>query len=104
MALKSYGKNSKTNRDRYKDNKLFKYTDLGDNKLPFEFEYDGEVVADEEPDEAEIKRALFKMRSRKAPGFSKISVHMIKVWYKVSHPKKGVEPDQGALELWANTV
>ena len=50
------------------------------NELPFEFEYDGEVVDDSIPQETEIKHALFKMRSGKAPGLTEITVDDMKEW------------------------
>ena len=63
-----------------------------DECLPFEFEYDGDVVNDDIPDNNEIRHAVFQMRSRKAPGLTRVSVDIIKVWYKLGFPKKG-EPD-----------
>ena len=56
--------------------------------LPFTFEYDGDTVEDSVPSEEEIHSALFKMRSRKAPGLTTIRVDHLKEWYKLSHPER----------------
>ena len=49
------------------------------------------------PGEEEIAMALRKMRSRKAPGLSRISVDDLKRWYKDAHPhpneRKEVDPE-----------
>ena len=47
--------------------KLFTKDNLTD-ELPFNFKYDGKRVNDEVPDAEEIRRAVFRMRSRKAAG------------------------------------
>ena len=39
------------------------------------------------------------MRSRKAPGLSKVTVDHIKTWYKAAYPEKG-DGDENALHLW----
>ena len=76
-----------------------------EDKLPFDFIYDGNEVNDFVPQEEEIVKALFRMRSRKAPGLSRISIDHIKKWYKLSHPKEGDEKVaedifEKTLECW----
>ena len=69
--------------------------------MPFEFEYEGNNVKDTVPDETEIIFALFKMRNRKAPGLSRISVDDLKHWYHQAHPKDDEEAvDLSVLERW----
>ena len=46
---------------------LFTKEDMSD-ECPFDFEYNREPVDDSIPEEEEIRRALFRIRSRKAPG------------------------------------
>ena len=65
---------------------LFTDDDLSDEQ-PLDFEYEGNEVKDEIPDGEEIKCALFKMRSRKAPGLTRISVDDLKLWYRAAHPE-----------------
>ena len=71
-------------------------------EIPFEFAYEGEPVNDSIPGEEEIAMALRKMRNRKAPGLSRISVDDLKQWYKEANPDKNdrreVDPD--ARERW----
>ena len=43
------------------------------------------------------------MRSRKAPGLTRVSVDIIKAWYKLGFPKKG-EPDLKVRALWEKVV
>ena len=49
-----------------------------DETCPYDFQYDGRMVDDSIPLEPEIRQALFKMRSRKASGLTKISVDQLK--------------------------
>ena len=53
--------------------------------------------------EAEIKRALFQMRSRKAPGLTMVPADAIKKWYYLSHPTEG-KVDESAMEKWKKVV
>ena len=58
--------------------------------LPFNFDYSGAPVRDDVPDEAEIRRALFRMRSRKALGLTGVTVDYLKEWFLLAFPKEGV--------------
>ena len=58
------------------------------NEIPLDFEYNGEMVKDEVPDEEEIRAALFKMRNWKAPGLTQISVDVVKKWYRLANPEE----------------
>ena len=77
-----------------------------EEKLPFDFSYDGNKLDDSVPNEGDIARTLFRIRSRKAAGLSKISFDHLKTWYKIFHPKEGdeeVEEEEvfiRALESW----
>ena len=82
--------------------RLFTKEKIVDNP-PFEVEYDGEPIDDSVPGEEEIRVALFKMKNRKSPGLTGITVEHLKKWYTLSHPKRG-EPDSGALAKWSNVV
>ena len=67
------------------ENTRKKYEELftKDHDLPEElpdFEYNGDPIDDSIPQEEEIRAALFKMKNRKAPGLSKISVEELKEW------------------------
>ena len=77
---------------------LFTKEDL-EETIPYDFDYEGDEVEDGVPDEEEIHRAVFRMRSRKAPGLTGVSVDHIKLWYKLAYPSKG-EKDYEALALW----
>ena len=81
---------------------LFK-SDEREDVLPFDVEYEGGEVNDAVPDEAEVKAALFRMRSRKSPGLTKISVDHMKTWWHMAHPKEG-EPDEEAVRIWGKMV
>ena len=56
-------------------------------ELLFDFDYEGDDVSDEMPDEEEIRKALFYMRNRKTPGMMGITVEDMKAWYKDAHPE-----------------
>lgn len=43
------------------------------------------------------------MRSLKAPGLTKVSLNVIKMWYNLGFPKRG-QPDVKARELWSKVV
>ena len=79
---------------------LFTKEELTD-EMPFEFDYEGEAVDDSMPSEEEIKRALFRMRSRKAPGLSLITVDKLKEWCLAATQE---EPEEQALETWEKIV
>ena len=75
------------------------------DELPFDFDYKQDLVVDYVLNEEEIKFALFKMRNRKAPGLSRISVNVLKQWYRDAQPEnddKAVTPS--ALQRWDTTV
>ena len=92
--------------EKTRDTYVKLFTDDGlSNDLPFDFEYDGNMVKDSVPDEEEIKVALFKMRSQKAPGLSRISVDELKAWYRLAHPDTGdTEVDPSDVERWKTIV
>ena len=69
-------------RKTYED--LFKKEILTD-EIPFDFDYEGTEGDDSIPSEEEIKRALFRMRNRKAPGLSLITVDKLKEWCLAAH-------------------
>ena len=50
-----------------------------------EINYKGDDVDDSIPEEVDIIKALFKLRNRKAPGLSGITVEQMKLWYELSH-------------------
>jgi len=81
---------------------LFK-SDEREDVLPFDVEYDGNEVNDSVPNEEEIRAALFRMRSRKSPGLTKISVDHMKEWWQKAHPEEG-EPDEEAVQVWEKIV
>ena len=56
------------------------------DELPYPIIYDGPPVNDEIPNEYEIHNALYRMRNRKSPGLTKITVDLLKEWYTLSHP------------------
>ena len=73
------------------------------DSTPYDFPYQGPAVDDSIPQEDEIRSALFKMRSRKAPGLTQLSVDHLKQWYNEGHPQEG-DGDEKALEIWDNVV
>lgn len=77
--------------------------DVGNEETLYDFEYEGEEVKDDVPDEEEIREALMRMRNRKAPGLTGISVDKIKEWYNSARPKEG-EGDEIAIENWRKVV
>jgi DNA replication initiation complex subunit (GINS family) len=84
--------------------KLFTADELLD-ELPFKMEYEGDAVEDGIPEEDEIKKALFRMRSRKAPGLTRISVDHMKMWYNLAFPQNSdVPPDEESLARWKTIV
>ena len=98
IALKPMEEDLKKTRETY--SKLFEADGL-ETKLPFNFEYNRNEVEDQIPDEKEISRALYKMRmrSRKAPGLSNVTIDEIKAWYKAAYPEEG-EGNKGAMKKW----
>ena len=57
-------------------------------KLPFNFEYEGNVVLEKVQDYNEIKDEVFKMRNRKALGLSRLSTDIIKGGIDLLFPQK----------------
>ena len=100
IALKPLEEDLEKTRETY--SKLFEADDL-ETKLPFDFEYSGNAVEDRIPDEEEISRALFRMRSRKAPGLSNVTIDDIKVWYEDAYPEEG-EGNEEAMCKWKKVV
>ena len=82
---------------------LFTEDTVGVGTVPFDFDYEGREVDDSVPHDDEIRRALFRMRSRKAPGLSRVSVDLLKSWYTRAHPREG-DPEPRAAELWRIVV
>ena len=76
------------------------------DELPYPIIYDGPPVNDEISNECEIHNALYKMRNRKSPGLTKITVDLLKEWYTLSHPPQEAEvpPDKEAMENWNKVV
>ena len=69
--------------------------------MPFDFDYEGNVVLDEVPENNKIKDAIFKMNNRKDSGLLRLSIDKIKGWYGLAFPTKGKEePDLEALAFW----
>ena len=86
--------------------KLFTADDFT-TSMPYDFDYDGDEVKDDIPTEDEIIKALYRMRNRKAPGMTGVSIDHIKQWYKDAYPQNDDgtkrEGDADALKNW-NTV
>ena len=82
---------------------LFTADNLTD-ETPFPIHYSGNPVFDGPPNEEEVRQALFKMRNRKSPGFTNMTVEDIKKWYELSHPdlnkNPNIQPDEDALYKW----
>ena len=99
--MKPVAENLENTRQTYV--KLFTSDNFTD-ELPYEFEYEGDKVDDSIPKEDEIRQALFRMRSIKAPGLSRLSVDHFKEWYKLAYPKNGEKGDTEALARWNMVV
>lgn len=83
---------------------LFSQDDIPPGLL-FTFKYDGDTMEDSVPSEEEIHSALFKMRSRKAPGLTTIRVDHPKEWYKLSHlERRDQAVDTEAARKWTLVV
>jgi len=80
--------------------KLFKKSSL-ETKMPYDFDYEGKDVDDSIPNEEEIRQALFRMRSKKAPGLSQISVDHLKDWCIEATQE---DPKEDTVELWEKVV
>ena len=80
--------------------KLYTKDDLG-RGLPFDFKYEGDQVLDEAPSDGELGIALSRMRNRKAPGLSGLSVDTLKEWYRGTYPdREEIPPDPECVENW----
>jgi hypothetical protein len=80
--------------------KLYSKDDLEDG-LPFDFKYDGDQIMDEVPTNGELGIALSRMRNRKAPGLSGLSVDTLKAWFREAYPEReDVQPDLDCVENW----
>ena len=91
-------------RERSKYESLYRADTLPAD-LPLDFQPDADPVDDTVPKEEEIRRAVFRMRSRKAPGLTQVSVDHLKWWYSRSHPEReGTTPNESALEHWLLVV
>lgn len=56
---------------------------------------------DEVPSDEELDIALSRMRDRKAPGLSGLSVGTLKEWYIGAYPdRKEIQPDPECVENW----
>ena len=65
--------------------RLFQRVPLPDGE-ELEFLYDGPAVDDTTPTEEEIITALYRMRNRKAPGMTGITVEDLKRWEQGANP------------------
>ena len=92
-ALKPSNTELATTRKVHKE--LFTSKNL-DGECSYQFEYKRKEVDDSIPLEPEIRRALFRMRSRKAPGLTKISVDQLKEWCNAAYAD---DPDDRAVEI-----
>lgn len=47
---------------------------------------------------------VFRMKSRKALGLSRISINHIKLWYNLAFPKKGIKPCKESRAKWGKVI
>ena len=79
---------------------LYSKDDLEDG-LPFDFKYDGDQIMDEVPTDGELGIVLSRMRNRKAPGLSGLSVDTLKTWFRGAYPEReDVQPVLDCVENW----
>ena len=69
-------------------------------KETLEINYEENDVDDSIPEEEEIIEALFRLRNRKAPGLTKITVEHLKEWYNLSHPEDKDMSNKKAERNW----
>ena len=62
--------------------------------------YEGNDVDDSIPEEKEIIKALFKLKNRRAPGLTGITVEQLKGWYRLAHPEDEKMLDEKAERNW----
>ena len=70
-------------------------------KETLEIDYEGNDVDDSIPGEKEISEALFRLKNRRAPGLTGITVEHLKEWYKLSHPEDEKVVDKRAERNWS---
>ena len=67
-------------------------------------------IDDAPPSEAEVRRALMKLKNNRAAGASGITVENLKEWESLARPpipkegQEAVEPDRNALVLWMKVL
>ena len=59
--------------------------------------YEGNEVDDSIPKEKEIIEALFRLKNRKAPGLTGITVEHLKGWYRLANPENEEMLDEKAM-------
>ena len=69
-----------------------------------DFLYEGPEIKDDTPMEDEIVTALYRMRNRKAPGLTGISVEDLKKWEKGANPGIGLNPIPTYQRAWKAVV
>ena len=84
-------------REFYKD--LFMREETEKENL--DIEYEGNDVDYSIPGEKEISEALFRLKNRRAPGLTGITVEHLKEWYKLSHPEDEKVVDKRAERNWS---
>ena len=62
--------------------------------------YEGNEVDDSIPEEKEIIEALFRLKNRKAPGLTGITVEHLKGWYRSANPEDEEMLDEKAVRNW----
>ena len=69
-------------------------------KETLDIDYEGNDVDDSIPGEKEISETLFRLKNRRAPGLTGITVEHLKEWYKLSHPEDEKVLDKRAERNW----
>ena len=87
-------------REFYAD--LFSREETEREKL--EISYEGNEVDDSIPEEKEIIEALFRLKNRKAPGLTGITLEHLKGWYRLANPEDEKMIDKKAVRIWNMTV
>ena len=82
-------------REFYAD--LFSREETEREKL--EISYEGNEVDDSIPEEKEIIEALFRLKNRKAPGLTGITVEHLKGWYRLANPEDEKTIDGKAVKI-----
>ena len=83
--------------------RLFQKVPLPDGE-ELEFPYDGPTVDDTAPTEEEIITALYRMRNRKAPGITGITVEDLKRWEQGANPGEKGTTIRAYKDAWEKVV